>query len=108
MQLPQFITVASLMDNCKLNDIDPLGYLTNVLTRIVNGHPNRDIDQLLPWGRQKARTQGRPRNGAYEACMAWTVTNLIIQIVARFAGAHFGDGVARSSFRLARTQCPLD
>ena len=25
------------------------GYLTDVLTRIVNGHPNRDIDQLLPW-----------------------------------------------------------
>ena len=24
-------------------------YLTDVLTRIVNGHPNRDIDQLLPW-----------------------------------------------------------
>ncbi|MGY3587105.1 hypothetical protein ACVIGB_003835 [Bradyrhizobium sp. USDA 4341] len=27
----------------------PAGYLTNVLTRIVNGHLNRDIDQLLPW-----------------------------------------------------------
>ncbi|MVT71235.1 hypothetical protein GPL21_41550, partial [Bradyrhizobium pachyrhizi] len=24
-------------------------YLTDVLTRIVNGHPNRDIDRLLPW-----------------------------------------------------------
>lgn len=33
----------------KLHDIDPLGYLTDVLTRIVNGHPNRDIDALLPW-----------------------------------------------------------
>lgn len=42
-------TIASLIETCKLNDIDPLGYLTDVLTRIVNGHPNRDIDQLLPW-----------------------------------------------------------
>jgi hypothetical protein len=42
-------TVASLIETCKLNDIDPLAYLTEVLTRIVNGHPNRDIDQLLPW-----------------------------------------------------------
>jgi len=33
----------------QLNDIDPLAYLTDVLTRIVNAHPNRDIDQLLPW-----------------------------------------------------------
>ncbi|WP_247540210.1 transposase domain-containing protein, partial [Bradyrhizobium sp. 168] len=42
--------VATLVETCKLNDVDPLAYLTDVLTRIVNGHPNRDIDQLLPWG----------------------------------------------------------
>jgi hypothetical protein len=41
--------VASLVETCKINDVDPLAYLTDVLTRIVNGHPNRDIDQLLPW-----------------------------------------------------------
>ena len=42
-------TVASLIETCKLNEIDPLAYLTDVLTRIINDHPNRDIDQLLPW-----------------------------------------------------------
>jgi ABC-type multidrug transport system fused ATPase/permease subunit len=42
-------TIASLIETCKLNDVDPLAYLTDVLTRIVNGHPNSDIDQLLPW-----------------------------------------------------------
>jgi len=42
-------TIASLIGTCKLNDVDPLAYLTDVLTRIVNGHPNSDIDQLLPW-----------------------------------------------------------
>ena len=42
-------TIASLIETCKLNDVDPLEYLTSVLTRIVNGHPNSDIDQLLPW-----------------------------------------------------------
>jgi len=41
--------VASLVETCKINDVDPLAYLTDVLTRVVNGHPNRDIDQLLPW-----------------------------------------------------------
>jgi hypothetical protein len=45
--------VASLIETCKLNDVDPLGYLTDVLTRIVNGHSNRDIDQLLPWAYRK-------------------------------------------------------
>jgi transposase len=42
-------TIASLIETCKLNDVDPLSYLADVLTRIVNGHPNSEIDQLLPW-----------------------------------------------------------
>jgi transposase len=45
-------TIASLIETCKLNDIDPLAYLADVLTRIVNGHPNSDID-LLPWAYRK-------------------------------------------------------
>jgi hypothetical protein len=45
--------IASLIETCKINDVDPLGYLTDVITRIVNGHPNSDIDQLLPWAYRK-------------------------------------------------------
>ena len=41
--------IASLIETCKLDDVEPLGYLTDVLTRIVNGHPNSQIDDLLPW-----------------------------------------------------------
>jgi transposase len=41
--------VASLVETSKLSGIDPLAYLTDVLTRIVNGHPNNQIDDLLPW-----------------------------------------------------------
>ncbi len=33
----------------KLNDVEPLGYLADVLAKIVNGHPNSQIDDLLPW-----------------------------------------------------------
>ncbi|MGG7582180.1 transposase domain-containing protein, partial [Rhizobium sp. Nf11,1] len=33
----------------KLNDVEPLGYLIDVLTKIVNGNPNSQIDTLLPW-----------------------------------------------------------
>jgi transposase len=42
-------TIASLIETCKLNEIDPLAYLTDVLARIVDGHSNSEIDQLLPW-----------------------------------------------------------
>lgn len=41
--------VASLIETCKLNDVEPLAYLADVLTRIVNGHSNSQIDDLLPW-----------------------------------------------------------
>jgi len=46
-------TIASLIETCKINDVNPLHYLTDVITRIVNAHPNRDIDQLLPWAYRK-------------------------------------------------------
>jgi hypothetical protein len=39
-------TIASLIETYKINDVNPLDYLTGVITRIVNGHPNSD--QLLP------------------------------------------------------------
>ncbi len=41
--------IASLVETCKLNGIDPQAYLADVITRIVNGHPNSRIDDLIPW-----------------------------------------------------------
>ena len=41
--------VASLIETCKLNAIDPEAYLGRTITRIVQGHPQSRIDELLPW-----------------------------------------------------------
>jgi transposase len=41
--------LASLIETCKLNNIEPHSYITGVLTTIVNGHKQKDIEQLLPW-----------------------------------------------------------
>ena len=41
--------LASLIETAKLNEIDPQVYISSVITRIVAGHPQSDIDQLLPW-----------------------------------------------------------
>ena len=41
--------IASLIETCKLAGIDPQAYLTDVITKIVNGHKNNRIDELLPW-----------------------------------------------------------
>jgi transposase len=41
--------VASLIETCKLCGVEPHSYLTGVISRIVNHHPNSLIDELLPW-----------------------------------------------------------
>jgi transposase len=40
--------IASLIETCKLLDVEPHGYLADVITRIVNGHPQSRLDELLP------------------------------------------------------------
>jgi transposase len=41
--------VASLVETCKLNSVDPERYLADLLTRLVNGWPQARIDELMPW-----------------------------------------------------------
>jgi hypothetical protein len=41
--------LASLIETCKINGVEPHAYLTDVLSRLVNAHPNSRIDELLPW-----------------------------------------------------------
>jgi transposase len=41
--------IASLIETCKLCGVEPHAYLADVITKIVNDHPNSKIDDLLPW-----------------------------------------------------------
>ncbi len=41
--------IASLVETCKLVSVEPQAYLTDVITRIVQGHPQSRLDELLPW-----------------------------------------------------------
>ncbi len=45
--------MASLIENCKLNAVDPYAYLRATLTAIANRHPASRIDDLMPWVFQK-------------------------------------------------------
>ena len=47
-------TLASLIETAKLNDVDPQAYINDVMTRIVGGHPQSRIDELMPWNCAKA------------------------------------------------------
>jgi len=41
--------IASLIETCKLIGLEPQTYLAEIITKIVNDHPNSRIDDLLPW-----------------------------------------------------------
>lgn len=41
--------IASLIETCKINGVEPFAYLKATLTAIANGHPQSHIDDLLPW-----------------------------------------------------------
>jgi transposase len=41
--------MASLIETCKLNEVNPLTYMTELLTRLVNGWPQDRINELMPW-----------------------------------------------------------
>jgi transposase len=41
--------LASLIETCKLNRVNPQAYFIDLLTRLVNGWPQKRIDELMPW-----------------------------------------------------------
>src|SRR5215204_4020961 len=41
--------IASLVETCKLVGVEPRAYLADVISRIVTGHPQSRLDELLPW-----------------------------------------------------------
>ena len=49
--------VASLIETCKMNRIDPEAYLRDVLARIVARHPMSRIDELLPFAYRPAQAK---------------------------------------------------
>lgn len=42
-------TIATLLATAKLNNVEPLAWLTLTLERIAHAWPNRELDALLPW-----------------------------------------------------------
>jgi hypothetical protein len=45
----RWAVICSLIETAKLNNVEPYAWLSDVLTRIADGHPANRLDQLLPW-----------------------------------------------------------
>jgi transposase len=50
----RWAVACSLIESCKLNDVEPYAYLRDVLQRMVDGHPVNRLDELLPWNWKSA------------------------------------------------------
>jgi transposase len=53
MGAASWATAATLIETCKLNGVDPLAWMTEVLTKLVNRWPASKIDELMPWAYSK-------------------------------------------------------
>ncbi len=42
-------TLATLLQTCKMNGVDPLAWLTQTLSRIAQAWPATEIEALMPW-----------------------------------------------------------
>lgn len=49
MGAASWATAATLIETCKLNDVDPLAWMTDVLEKLVNRWPASRIEELMPW-----------------------------------------------------------
>ena len=45
-------TIATLLQTCKMNAVDPAAWLTQTLERIAGKWPNAKLDALMPWNYQ--------------------------------------------------------
>ena len=50
---------ASLIETCKLNNVDPLAWMTDALAKLVNLWPASRIEELMPWAYVKPEKAGR-------------------------------------------------
>jgi transposase len=49
--------IASLIECCKLNGINPHAWLADTLTKLVNRWPASRINELMPWTYAKAEPE---------------------------------------------------
>jgi len=45
----RWAVLCSLIESCKLNDVEPYAYLHDALSRMADGYPINRLDELLPW-----------------------------------------------------------
>jgi len=50
--------IASLIETCKLNAVNPHAWLSDTLTKLVNRWPASRIDELMPWAFPGANVNG--------------------------------------------------
>lgn len=51
---------SSVVATCRLNDVNPVAYLAETLEAIINGDPQSQIEELMPWRFRKTSSPNPP------------------------------------------------
>lgn len=51
--------IASLIETCKLNGVDPQAYFADVLSKLVNLWPGSRLNELMPWAWAAAHSNNK-------------------------------------------------
>jgi len=78
--------IASLVETAKLNTVEPQSYLADVIAHIVEGHPQNQIDDLLPWEALSKRAGDLPPPACAASALSWAK---IVRGMATAAGRCF-------------------
>ena len=82
--------IASLIETCKINDVEPFAYLKATLTAIANGHPQSGLDEAAAMEIQAVKLNRQcPPGNAYECLAAQTAEIFPIAILAELLCAGF-------------------
>ena len=49
-----YTRISSLIETCKMNDVEPYAWLKSTLEKIAAGHPQSRIHELVPWSFQSS------------------------------------------------------
>jgi len=91
--------IASLIETCKINDVEPFAYLKAALTAIAAGHTQSRLDNLLPWNfNTSSQIKGDPqRTLTIGRRFRFPIHGTFLRVICRFVRAAFSPDSSKSA-----------
>lgn len=71
-------TLATLLQTCKMNAVDPFGWLSQTLSRIAKGWPVTEIEDLMPWNFKSNAIGGT--GGTHITVLSFNIAGIVFKL----------------------------